>query len=413
VKGFETTGPQASEPAWLWRGTQGSADKGLISLLALIETLVATAVSASIALHYGTHYLLVSACIAPLLLLRTPASQELGLRWGLQVVHWAWDRILILFDKLPDPSIKRIKRIHPVLRLPLHTVILVPGIILSISGLTTSALLTLGVRFLATFVAFCKTPFRCLEAIPVNWWRNIACIDMTHMPEPLPGLEQAIDAPEFSKFRNAYMLHPGRTLKLILGKARDEDEDSFTLWILQWLTAALFILLIALPAWLYRWSLKGTFLLYSPLVWVAHRSFTDNPWDRLMDLRELAFYRLIRRYSVLVLVLLLARGVLDILIPTWPSLWAGLPSAAILDAVLAPHSLPFWQLAMGINALTAWALYFFADWALKRHERGRPPHEHGLDGILRALWLVRTSLSVYVIGNGIHAAVVLARVLPA
>ncbi len=177
------------------------------------------------------------------------------------------------------------------------------------------------------------------------------------------------------------------------------------------LVFALFGLIVALPAWLYRWSLKGTFILYSPLVWVAHRSFADSAWDRLQDVSELAFHRLVRGYSVLVLILLSSRVGLDALYPSWHLLWAGLPSAALLDAALAPHALPIWQLAMATNAIMAWVLYFFADWALARHARQRAPGERTVNGVLRTVWLVRTSLSVYVILNGIHAAARLSGVL--
>ena len=182
---------------------------------------------------------------------------------------------------------------------------------------------------------------------------------------------------------------------------------------MRWLPAAQFTLLIALPAWLYRWSLKGTFLLYSPLVWVAHRSFKDSPWERLRDIREIAFHRLVRGYSVLVFVMLLSRMAMDILFPSWRSLWIGLPFAAQFDAVLgshmgvAPHVPPLWQIAMGANAILAWVIYFYADWVLTRHARRSLPNEHSVDGVLRTVWFLRTSLSVYVILSGIYAAAVL------
>jgi hypothetical protein len=258
-------------------------------------------------------------------------------------------------------------------------------------------------------VFFFKTPFQSIKAIPSNWWRNIACIDITHMPEPLPGIETATSLLDSSKLEDAKFLHPSMAFKLILESGATED---WLIKLLRWTIASLFTLFVVLPAWLYRWSLKGTFLLYSPLVWVAHRSFADNPWDRLRDIRELAFHRLVRGYSVLVLFLLFARVALDVLYPSWSALWTKLPSAALLDVALAPHSLPVWQLAMSINAVMAWVLYFFADWALARHRRGRPPNNLIVDDGIRAVWLIRTTLSVYVISNGLYAAATLASVLP-
>ena len=49
-------------------------------MLAIAETLIAAAVFLWIAATWGTQHLTISACIAPLLLLRTPKSQSLGLQ---------------------------------------------------------------------------------------------------------------------------------------------------------------------------------------------------------------------------------------------------------------------------------------------------------------------------------------------
>ncbi|MFO0761695.1 MAG: hypothetical protein U0359_34955 [Byssovorax sp.] len=181
---------------------------------------------------------------------------------------------------------------------------------------------------------------------------------------------------------------------------------------LAWVGAIAQLLFLRLPAWLYRWALKGTAIIYSPLVWLAHSTFSDDLHDRLQDLRDLALYRLVRGYSAIVLLALASRLALDLLVPSWPSLWAGHHAAPILNAVLAPHALPAWQIAVAINAIMAWTLYLYADWALARYTRSRPPNEARVEAVIRGGWLIRGALSIYVIGNGIRAAASLAGVLP-
>ena len=70
---------------WLglaWHCTPQSIKKGEVTWLAVLETLVAVIIYWFIAWYWHTHtHLLVSACIAPLLLLRSRQSVELGKKW--------------------------------------------------------------------------------------------------------------------------------------------------------------------------------------------------------------------------------------------------------------------------------------------------------------------------------------------
>ncbi|HLL52498.1 MAG TPA: hypothetical protein VK447_03070 [Myxococcaceae bacterium] len=160
----------------------------------------------------------------------------------------------------------------------------------------------------------------------------------------------------------------------------------------------------------YRWALKGTSLLFSPLVWLSHHSFASELWDRLLDLRDFAFHRAVRAYSSIALLVLGGRVALDVVHPAWPRVWEGHPSASLFDAIAAPHRWPAWQIAMLINAFAAWGLYFVADGALKRKDRGRPRDMRFLDRFIRTIWFIRGALSLFVIGNGILAAAAFAGV---
>ena len=244
---------------WRWWGTRGSADRGVISVLALVETLAAATVSGYIALRYGTLYLVVSACIAPLLLLRTPASQKLGLEWGPRAIARTFQRIELLLHMLPDTRSRGLLG-----RALAGTFIVVAFVVLMALGFVVIALVTPVVRFTATLVTFLRTPLQCLRAIPGNWWRNIACVDMTHVPEPLPGIDSIIDNPDFRQ-EFILLLHPWAVIRLV--GVPEKGKEALPPWFFRALLITLVVAIVALPAWLYRWFLKAAFL-NSPLVYM-------------------------------------------------------------------------------------------------------------------------------------------------
>lgn len=251
--------PPASRPRWLWLGARGSADRGIISILALAETLAAMAVSAYFALRHGTFFLVVSACLAPLLLLRTQASQELGLMWGPRAISRTFWTIEYLLHMLPDTRFLGFWR-----RVLAVILLAVAFVVLMFLGFVVIALTTPAVRFAATLVTFCRTPLQCLMAIPRNWWRNVACVDMTHVPEPLPGIDAIIDAQRF-EVEFILLLHPWQFIQQLMVRERFKGELPSRF--LRGVVTALFVLIVALPAWLYRWFLKASCLSYLPLAW--------------------------------------------------------------------------------------------------------------------------------------------------
>ena len=76
------TPPAEKSRNWVWHSTLATRAAGQVSVLACVETLFAVALYWWIALRYNTHWHLVtSVFIAPLLLLRSPESMELGVQW--------------------------------------------------------------------------------------------------------------------------------------------------------------------------------------------------------------------------------------------------------------------------------------------------------------------------------------------
>lgn len=74
--------PEPDKKSWVFFSNPASIQAGTLSLLAVLETVVAVAVYWLIAWKWETHlHLLVSTCIAPLLLLRSDTSVQEGVEW--------------------------------------------------------------------------------------------------------------------------------------------------------------------------------------------------------------------------------------------------------------------------------------------------------------------------------------------
>ena len=73
-----------AERSWVWHATVQSRAAGKVSVLAVVEALLAVAVYAGLAVGWGVAWpLLGSVFLAPVLLLRSPESVRLGVRWFL------------------------------------------------------------------------------------------------------------------------------------------------------------------------------------------------------------------------------------------------------------------------------------------------------------------------------------------
>jgi hypothetical protein len=67
-----------------------SVARGEVSILAIVETLLAMALAFYLSRHFNTlRWLAVAMCFSPLLLLRTEASARLGIAWFERSQKWA------------------------------------------------------------------------------------------------------------------------------------------------------------------------------------------------------------------------------------------------------------------------------------------------------------------------------------
>src|SRR5258708_6462435 len=78
--------PLASQPPkWLWWSTPESIELQITSISAIVETLIAVPFYWWATVHFHSYALLIlSACVAPLVLMRSDQSIALGVKWFTQ-----------------------------------------------------------------------------------------------------------------------------------------------------------------------------------------------------------------------------------------------------------------------------------------------------------------------------------------
>jgi hypothetical protein len=160
--------------------------------------------------------------------------------------------------------------------------------------------------------------------------------------------------------------------------------------------------LAALPAWLYRWSVKGTAVLLGPLVWTVYDARGRTP----QVICESKFYEAVRLYSLAVLALFFVKitslmGMpLGDLVAEWaPRLVERARDNPVLSAFIVPDCIPWWQMLLLANALLTWILYFYAD---RLRLRGT---NHSSLSLLELGFAVRSLFAVSAIFGLVHISV--------
>ena len=373
------TPPWGSYRWWEWVSTPESAARGIVTVLAVAETLAAMAIYVWIAVRWGTAHLVVAALVTPLLLLRTEHTIRLGLRWAFRsqlAVDWVW------------------KRLPGLIAWPLIFFVVVPAWLLTC-------------RTVAAIVSFLQHPVLSLRAIPDNWFRQTMCLDFAHPVEAMPGMLLAIpnatdpDEKDFLEFL---------TMKGLWENLREQTRRNtvnlLTIGPLSIVVGAL----VLLPAIAYRLSIKGTALVWSPTVWVVYSVTSVDSKSTLQELEGLRIsgrYKFVLLYSSIVIGIVLGKLAFSSLLVSLSEWWNPSTAVKLLDAFIVPTEVPLWHVAALINALLSWLLWGVADWVFVRRRLHRPIPEAAIHVGVRLLANVRWALTVYTIVIGIYTAATL------
>ena len=212
-----------------------------------------------------------------------------------------------------------------------------------------------------------------IKAIPQNWVRVTLAMDSMFPPELMPGA-QCWNWNRFFANRHRNSLRENVVLFTVLGP--------------------LFI-----PALFYRWSLKTTSIIYAPLVFVAHSTFSESS-DLRMTLELIKrgdLSRIRALYGIVVIAAFLVKLVLMIKWNGFLDVWKGNPIVEFLALYVAPSEIPKWQLAEVANSVLAVGAMLFARHALLRYELNNPWPEMPVKRILGFVSGLRWVLALYAI----------------
>ena len=355
--------------------TRESIDRGEISLLAIVETLLAVTVLVGMSVWFDPFKWLAGACaIAPLLLLRTKDSVERGLRWR----RWLIENKKIRLTIVIIGSLLVVWAVCFSLRSWRAQLCL-----LLLFGLEHGVSLSLQyfvIRFGATALSVLKHPLQGMLAIPENWRRIVLATDSHTPPEFLPGADA--DIGQVDLLGEGVYIH---------GAYR------------RWFELTSFLALYSLTA-LYRWSVKATCLIYLPLVWlVSTARFTPGSMRQTLEDYLADDIQRVRRvlaavvFAALTLKITLLWYVNDAVlwvkenVPVWV-----LKILRDWDHYVVPHQIPLWQIAPAVNGILAIGLWLYTRRVLYLKERA--PTEGTVLAAWRTVTTLTLFLSMYTIG---------------
>ncbi len=439
---------QPTTPPFRWYSTVESAENLEVSVLAAVESMCAVTLSLWLAWHCQTYTHLVGAIvIAPLLLLRTEESVELGLRWfggflednnrvaekfakltgitdsnvasamflsligliliipllWLIVPFYSWLLIiviyvfslLLLFAQAKYRLLDKLEELggRLVLIVLLAVLVVVFGVVLLVAAVVSSLI----IKFAATtFTCFQQLLLRrsgtYLHVIPLNWYRVVLATDMAHPPEFLPGIESRryqtlID--KISQFRFSRWMDDLTT-----------QEDVFVKIIGIMTGAFLFP-----PALFYRWSLKSNALFYLPFLWIIGTSVRRQHLQLHLD-EQLTLWK----SSALAVIGLIYAIIVVIFFTAVPLFFRiklqhlALPQHELIDLIV-PFFVTFeweaWHVARLIAALITIGTWLYVDRILIQR-RFRQEVGCSEAQVIFHLIRVRQLLSLFMLGCGFY-----------
>lgn len=244
------------------------------------------------------------------------------------------------------------------------------------------------IRLWATVASLVRDFRGCLVAFPSNWWRLVSQVDFTIFPDTIPGFRSRFT--ETSPF-----LHDSWDVRARLENMRWSIRTCKPPWYIELPMGTLTSALVFLPAWLYRWTLKSTFWLYLPLLWVLEPARYDR--GRLETRLQVI---LDNRIALLLSGLVLGFGLLKIRIwqiqvelSAW---WSETTLGRFFELYVVPDSMPVWQYVSIVNSIFSLALYLVARSALQSRELESPWPDSAVNIAVQWMTACRRLMTLYV-----------------
>lgn len=338
-----------------WISDVHSAEREEVTVLAIVETIAAVSVSIGIFVHTGhLYHIAIATCLAPFLLLRTRRSIRNGLRHGNRAARrldwFANDIVGLLLIPLVFPLEITIGKVR------------------------------------ATLSALFTHPRETISAIPTNWKKIALCTDIGSVPEIMPGIETM-------PFRGDIKgIQLGGIYRSIW---KDFRSDGFTLISVPIVLLYLIVTLVSLA---YRWSLKSTALIWSPLLWYMRPVYAAEDLNyRLDQILRLAMSKVVLWYSVFFVGFFIGKIYLLSFASEHMNLVASLPGWTFLRHLFVPEGLPIWQIASFVNAVLGISIFFIADYLHHAIKHNQTIPAQTIVKIDRVLSDVRNTITCYTV----------------
>jgi hypothetical protein len=242
----------------------------------------------------------------------------------------------------------------------------------------------------ATAWASITHPLTAFKAIPENWARITLATDFCTPLEIVPGHPisgQASLQPQEPYFLDQPSGHTPAT-----GTALFIPALLLPFVVIRSLTYTL-----AIPAILYRWSLKATSIVYSPLVFLAHSTFHEGT-DFRTELKIICrgdFHRILAAYSGASILLFILKFILMQKLEDFVTWWQSHPLSRFLALYVVPEEIPIWHMVHLFNSLLVVIFMIVARRALLRIELGLPLSQTRTKRLLGLINGIHWPLAIY------------------
>ena len=347
-----------------WVSDRQSADAREVSALAIIETIVAS-ICAYLLYHWeqATWHIAIAVCLAPLLLLRT-------------------DRIVVLSVAMAHQYIDFFAR-RPVY---LQIAVLLSAFPIAI------------MKMIATVRCLFLHPLETIGEIPHNWQRVILCTDTGAVPEIIYGLEDVPNERQLAILKASRLFGAVKVLTsdIFLRPDSRRSYSEFAYRIYAVIAVTYVAAIVLSPAIIYRFSVKSTALVWSPLLWIV------RPVSRITDIKvtmrrilTVNLYKIARIYSAIVILFFVWKVILFIKWTEWHNMYEAWTILQLARPYVVPETIPGWHITSVLNAITAWIFYLVFDYSYKDMEQGTKIPETRLQYFFTWTGLVNNLFAVY------------------
>jgi hypothetical protein len=362
-----------------WISNTQSAENREISVVAIVETILSGLLAY---LYYrwtnSLWHIGAAACLAPFLLLRTSRTTAVSLG-------------------IADAVYGFVARHHGYGGSLSHDF---AGILEGPSFFLTPLVIAV-VKFISTCFCFIIHPLESIREIPRNWQRVVLCTDVGAIPELIPTIEK------ISESSPLYRLKASAVITQIKDLFLDficKDKNPFN-WIFLSLGVAIMLffitILLVFPGLAYRYAVKSTAVIWSPLLWAVRP--VSHPADLKLTMNRILtrnIYKASRIYSAAIVTAFIGKMYL------W--LKSGEISPTVLEAArpfIVPDELPLWHVTSAFNAMASWCLYFLSDYYYKEWQQGIRIPENALRYTFLWLPFIMNIFAIYAIFCAVYITV--------